>query len=311
MPGKMDGLKTLEKMRSHSNLKRTPVIMLTVQSDIKSITAAKNNNAEDYIVKPIKMGMLLDRVERLINKKVENLWKDLEPFLQDVLVYTLDSFVKTLKWAEDKQGEMPLLGIQQTCVKIIQAIDKGKTKPLLQAVEDHESELFVHAFRTALIMVLFSKNLKRKDLNFSEQDVLAIPMGGLLHDRGMVDIKFILLKTEKLTEKNWSDLKKHVNFTIKRLRTVPGITNTVIDIAGGHHERGNGSGYPSKLKGREISTEAQMAGIVDTYEALVSKRRYREKLTPDEALNEMKSWDKSFDISLFESFIETVSESLL
>ncbi len=90
----------------------------------------------------------------------------------------------------------------------------------------------------------------------------------------------ILNKPAKLTEAEFSKMKSHVVQSIIILQNTPGISKIALDVAAQHHERYDGSGYPNKLKGGQISLYGRMAAIVDVYDALSSDRVYHKAMAP-------------------------------
>jgi HD-GYP domain-containing protein (c-di-GMP phosphodiesterase class II) len=99
-------------------------------------------------------------------------------------------------------------------------------------------------------------------------------------------------------------MKSHSAIGRKLLEQTPGVPETAILITGQHHERYDGTGYPSKLQGKQISPLGQMASIVDVYDALTSNRVYHKGLEPTAALKKLFEWSKfHFNAELVEHFI--------
>ena len=122
----------------------------------------------------------------------------------------------------------------------------------------------------------------------------------------MVDVQFITKKADSLLERDKSQMQNHVNLTTTLLKEIPELNQTVIDIAERHHEKFDGSGYPNRHTGGNIGIPALMAGIVDVYQALTSNRRHRKKISPEEAIETMRSWTGHFDEVLLEIFSEII-----
>jgi HD-GYP domain-containing protein (c-di-GMP phosphodiesterase class II) len=94
---------------------------------------------------------------------------------------------------------------------------------------------------------------------------------------------------------------------LETLRQTEGISRTVIQVAGEHHERFEGSGYPYRIKGDEISQLGRMAAIVDVYDALTSNRVYHKGMEPPAALTKLFEWsDHHFDPELVQHFIQAI-----
>ena len=133
-------------------------------------------------------------------------------------------------------------------------------------------------------------------------------LGGLLHDVGKMKIpNEILNKPGKLTEEEFTIMKSHAALSRDLLTGVPGISTLVIQIAGEHHERMGGGGYPAGLPGAEISQIGRMAAIADVYDALTSNRVYHKGMEPSEVLKKLLEWSGShLDGDLVQQFIRTL-----
>lgn len=149
-----------------------------------------------------------------------------------------------------------------------------------------------------------------------KQNISLYKKGALLHDLGKLCInKTILDKASKLSIIEFEEMKKHAELGLTLLNEKH-CNNIIKNIILFHHEKWNGKGYPHGLKGSEIPLEARIISIVDCYDALTSKRVYKNKLSHKEALDILKSESgKSFDpeivfmFSLFEKTFEDILEN--
>jgi HD-GYP domain-containing protein (c-di-GMP phosphodiesterase class II) len=117
----------------------------------------------------------------------------------------------------------------------------------------------------------------------------------------------ILNKPAKLTEAEFSKMKSHVVQSILILQNTPGISQIALDVAGQHHERFDGTGYPNKLKGDQISLYGRMGAIVDVYDAITSDRVYHKGMAPTAALGRLLEWSKyHFDPDLVRAYVKCV-----
>lgn len=130
--------------------------------------------------------------------------------------------------------------------------------------------------------------------------------GALLHDIGKLFIRKLLLnKSSKLSLNEFEEIKKHPNFGIEILKN-ENLSRTVENIILYHHEKWNGKGYPLSLQGVNIPIEARIISIVDCYDALTSKRVYKNQFSHIEALNILKSESgKSFDPYIVHIFLSS------
>ena len=142
-------------------------------------------------------------------------------------------------------------------------------------------------------------------LGLSEEDLKALKIGGLFHDIGKIGVPdSILLKPGKLTDDEYSEIKNHPSIGAHILSTA-NIFSNLIPIVKHHHERYDGFGYPSKLKGEEIPYLARITAVADTYDAMTSRRPYRNALPLDVVKAEIKKCaGTQFDPAIANAFLD-------
>lgn len=179
-------------------------------------------------------------------------------------------------------------------------------------VENRDDNTGGHIKRTSavihiLVEVIEENNLLELDKQFCKDLIKAAPM----HDLGKIGIDDkILRKPGRLTEEEFAVMQTH---TIKSESLVKSILNGVeeehfvkiaMNVARHHHEKWNGCGYPDKLKGEEIPLEARIMAIADVYDALVSKRCYKEAMSFEQAAKVMlESMGSHFDPQMEQVFL--------
>ena len=150
-----------------------------------------------------------------------------------------------------------------------------------------------------------------QELGFSENEIHDIRIASMLHDVGkiMVD-ESVLHKPGRFTDEEYKIMQQHVVFGGKLLEGVPGnIMQLGSIIAKYHHERYDGNGYVEGLKGDEIPKEAQIASVADVFDALVSKRCYKNAWTIEDAYNEIVSQSgKQFGPDVVDAFVKRFDE---
>ena len=130
-------------------------------------------------------------------------------------------------------------------------------------------------------------------------------LGGLLLDIGKVGVPItILAKTGGLSDAEQSFTRRHVDESVRILEAIEGLSPTVVDMVRSHHERLDGSGYPAGLQGDQIPLSAQIAGIVDSFDALCLSRYYANGVSTHDALSSLNDErGKKFDADLVDKFI--------
>ncbi len=300
-----DGLSTLTEIRKLENISDTPVIMLTSKSDKKTVAKAIELGAVDFLVKPFDTKILLKKIEKFGNSKIEQSWGNLKPIQQKMLRLSVASMQNSLKAVEEGKP-LPYEEIKETCSYLVESVVDGDVQSLLDAVHGHDNGTFVHSLRVAAILGSFA-NFK----GLNKQDTLEVVTGGMLHDMGKSKIPLTLLnKPGRLTEDEFKTMKKHAEYTMDILRQSPGITNNMVEIGGRHHKRMDGTGYPRGLKGEDIGNLGAMAAIADAFEALTAKRPYKNPIPGDESLKIMKSWEGHLDPVLLSQFSDLVNRGL-
>ena len=163
-----------------------------------------------------------------------------------------------------------------------------------------------HSARVAELSVLLAKALH---LPLEEQ--IRINLGAHLHDIGKVGIPdAILNKVGPLDDKEFALIKQHTLTGYKIIKKVRSFSE-ISDIILYHHERVDGLGYPEGLSGQEISLATKIVSIADSFDAMTSKRPYRQSLTTTEALKDLKRCaGKQFEEGLVDVFIKLVDADL-
>ena len=146
-------------------------------------------------------------------------------------------------------------------------------------------------------------------IGLSKEELIHLSRAALLHDVGKIGIKNgILNKKGRLTEEEWKRMKEHSQKSVEIISSIPDFYHCRRAILH-HHERWDGTGYPSGLKGKEIPLEARILAIADAFSAMVSARPYRPAMSYQEALLELKSEaGKQFDSELVEAFVAKFKE---
>jgi putative two-component system response regulator len=126
-------------------------------------------------------------------------------------------------------------------------------------------------------------------LGWSSTEINNLRFGSILHDVGKINIhENILKKTGSLSEEEWVEMRKHPEMGAELVQGIHYLVPAVPVILY-HHERWNGSGYPFGVKENDIPLSARIVAIADSFDAMTTKRPYRDELTPEQACNEVIS----------------------
>lgn len=162
---------------------------------------------------------------------------------------------------------------------------------------------YVHSVAVSALMI----NMGREIGGFDAGTLRNMGVAGLLHDIGKMAMpEAVLGKPGDLTNEEFSIMKTHPergHALLRRSREVP---DMALDVCLHHHERVNGTGYPQRLKGNQITLFSRVGAICDVYDALTSNRPYKTAWEANRALKTMFSWRGHFDNDLLTAFIRSV-----
>ena len=245
MPG-MDGFEVVKKLKSAARTRTIPTIMVTGLGDRESRLRALENGAEDYLVKPVDRNELWSRVRNHLRlKEYSDLLQDNNALLEAQV------YERTAQLRESNREAILLL---------------------TSAAEYRDSDTGVHVRRISYLTSELAR-LMGMDAEFAELMFYASPM----HDIGKIGVPdSVLLKPGPLDPMEWDVMKSH---TILGKRILESGTTEYMkkgaEIALTHHERWDGSGYPSGARGDAVPMCGYIMGICDQYDALRSKRPYK------------------------------------
>jgi len=168
----------------------------------------------------------------------------------------------------------------------------GDLEYLLDKITEKDEYTKNHSKRVRDFCCVISQKL-----NCTETIIDNLVLASLFHDVGKCFIPDEILKKDKdLTKEEYKEIFKHPTYSKKLLSGR--FSNDITEIAYAHHERLDGSGYPCGLSGDEISLEARIISVADSFDAMTSKRTYNEPMSFTEAANELFSQDDKYDITV-------------
>ena len=164
----------------------------------------------------------------------------------------------------------------------------------------HKDEYtYLHSVAVAALMVGLARAADQ-----DEATVRDAGMAGLLHDLGKAVMpESVLNKPGRLTDEEYDIMRQHPMEGYKLLQEWQDVPPAVLDVCLHHHEKMDGTGYPERLAGEDISLMSRMGAICDVYDAITSNRPYKAGWDPSESLSRMASWKGHFDPKLFQLFV--------
>ena len=251
MPG-MDGFETMEKLKSMTAIAdRIPVIFLTADDKQASEMRGLELGAMDFIKKPFIPSVLVLRVRHTI--ELVRLQRNLEAEVE----------------RKAQENESLSLHVVQT---------------LAEAIDAKDTYTNGHSGRVAE----YAREIARR-YGYSKKHQDDIYMMGLLHDVGKIGVpNAVINKPGRLTDEEFDLIKKHPvlgDRILKKIREMPKLSIG----ARWHHERYDGSGYPDGLAGQEILEEARIIAVADAYDAMTSRRSYRDVLPQEKVRREIEA----------------------
>lgn len=276
----MDGFEVMKRLKAERAWKEIPVVMLTADSDRGNEVRCFELGAMDFITKPILGPVMLQRVGRIL--KLTRLQKFLEFEVEE----------QTRK-AEERRRQVEQLSeeIMKTLASTIDAKDRYTNG---------------HSLRVAM----YSKEIARR-CGMSKREQKEIYHMGLLHDIGKIGIPdTIINKRDKLSDEEYEAIRQHPRIGSDILRTIQQIPDIMVG-ARWHHERFDGTGYPDGLKGFDIPEYARIIGVADAYDAMTSKRSYRDILPQEVVRSELeKGKGSQFDPVFAEVMIQMIDDDV-
>jgi len=272
MPG-MDGYEVCRQLKADINTGKIPVLFVTALGEVEDEALGFEVGCEDYITKPINPTLVEARVKTHLALYDQRLGLEIQ--------------------VRERTREL-----ESTRLDIIRRLGR--------AAEYKDNETGMHVIRMSKVCQLLAL---RAGMNEAEAELLlnAAPM----HDVGKIGIPDnILLKPGKLDAGEWALMQRHVEFGVDIIGEHPSALLTMArTVALTHHEKWDGSGYPNGLAGKAIPLTGRIAAIADVFDALTSKRPYKEPWPIEKALNLFEEQrGKHFDPELLDHFLDIVPQ---
>lgn len=285
----MDGFEVLVNIRKNSVYGQIPVILVTALRDTEYRIRGIESGCDDFISKPVDKHELMARVRSLLKVKAYN----------DLMLH----------YREELESDVALRTEDlRKAFETIKAASLDTIYRLSMAAEYKDNETGAHIKRMSTYSAAIAKQLGLDEIT-TETILYAAPM----HDIGKIGIPdSILMKPGKLTPEEWVIMKKHTVIGAKILQGSDAEFIKLAEIiAHSHHEKWDGSGYPNGLIGDKIPLAGRITALADVFDALTSRRPYKEPFSAEKALEIItEGRGTHFDPEVVDAFMAIQGEIL-
>jgi len=284
MPG-MTGVQVVPEARSRDH--DLAIIMLTAVNDAATATEVLSSGATDYLMKPVELADLQQAVDRALHKRADLIeQRRLDRLIREEVA------LRTAELEREKESlRLMSISIAET---------------LINAMEAKDLYLRGHSQRVAELAGQLAE-----ELGLDERICEDLRVAGRLHDVGKIGIReAILNKPGSLTAEEFEHVKQHVKIGLDILAPLFHIREPLKYVEH-HHEHWDGAGYPLGLVGEDIPLGARILCAADTFDALTSKRAYRDPMAPLAALEHLRvDVGKQFDPCVYDALVRVINTRL-
>jgi putative two-component system response regulator len=286
----IDGYEVCQRLRSNPKTENIPIIFLTAKSGVEDERIGLELGAVDYITKPISPSIVMARVKNhLALKAMSDFLRDKNDFLE----------------LEVARRTREVIAIQDVTILAMTSL-----------AETRDSETGNHIRRTQFYVKALAEKLRnhpRFDGFLTDSNINMLFRSAPLHDIGKVGIPDrILLKPGRFEPHEFEIMKTHTTLGYDAMRNAENSLGTNVEflsfakaIALSHQEKWDGSGYPQGLAGDEIPIPARLMAVADVYDALISRRVYKEGMPHEKAVLIMiEGRGTHFDADILDAFVD-------
>ncbi len=290
----MDGYEVCRRLKADPRLRDIPVIFVTARTEDEDEKRGLDIGGVDYITKPISAAIVRARVRNhLLIKRA-----------QDVL--------------RDQNAELERLVAERT--REIVEVQDATIFALATLAETRDNETGNHIRRTQFYVKALAEALRRDPAyaaSLTDAEIEMLFKSAPLHDIGKVGVPdAVLCKPGKLTEDEWALMRQHPAYGRDAILAAEAMLTShhsflryAREIAYGHHEKWDGSGYPGGLAGASIPLSARLMALADVYDALISKRVYKPAMSHADAVTIiLKGRGAHFDPAVVDAFLSVEGE---
>lgn len=286
----MDGFEVMERLRQNEKTEAIPVIFLTADGQSDTEVKCFQMGALDFVKKPFVPDILLSRVAKTIE---------------------LDQYRHNLENMVSEQAEKLMESTQR-----INRIQENVIVGMANLIESRDGSTGKHVKNTQMYVRMIAEELQRRQLfagQLADSYIDDVCKAAPLHDVGKIKVPdAVLMKPGKLTPEEYDVIKLHTTYSRKIIQTIISdvedehYVKIVEDIAMYHHERWDGTGYPTGLAGDRIPLAARIMAVADVFDALYEERCYKPPIRPIERIMQIMSEGRGtqFDPVIIDVFVE-------
>lgn len=311
----IDGYEVCRRLKADSTTRDIPIIFLTARSDTEDEQKGLELGAVDYITKPISPPIVLARVAAQLSLKASaDFLREKNEFLREKNEYLKEKNA----FLHDKNDFLESEVTRRT--QEVSAIQDVTILVMASLAETRDAETGNHIRRTQHYVKALAEKIRthpRFEDFLSEHNIQMLFKSAPLHDIGKVGIPDrILLKPGRFTPEEFEIMKTHTTLGRDAIAHAEASLGTRVefltmakDIALFHQEKWDGSGYPAGLRGEAIPISARLMALADVYDALISRRVYKEGMSHEKAVDIIaQGRGRHFDPDLVDSFLAMQGE---
>jgi putative two-component system response regulator len=285
----LDGYEAARRLKGSDETRHIPIVMVTALNEVQDRVRALEAGADDFLTKPVDGSELKARVQSLLKVKAYN---------DHMRRYQVE-----LEAEVSRQTEALSAALKSLEVASLDTIYR-----LSRAAEYRDSDTGAHIERVSHYAAAVARRMGQSH-DFAQILLYAVPM----HDVGKIAIPDrILLKPGKLNPEEWRIMQRHTEIGAAILSNADSELLQVAEtIAWTHHEKWDGTGYPRGLRAEAVPLVGRITAVVDVFDALCSKRPYRQPLPMDRPLEIIRNGrNQHFDPEVVDAFLAARDEVL-
>lgn len=228
----------------------------------------------------------------------------ISPELQKKLLYEVKRQFDNCAANSDLADELINSAYKVSAELVTSVLTRKEIMLNISNIKSYDDYTYNHSMMVGLISTLIGVRL-----GLTEHRLTELSVCGLMHDLGKVDIPLeIINKPTTLSDEEYCIVRGHPANAIRRLRSRRACSSSVLQGIASHHEKYDGTGYPDGLAGERIPLYGRVLALADVFDALTSKRSYRESWTPDQAVEYMMGLANThFDYTLLTAFLSVIA----